>query len=93
MAVKRALDWALRCWGNGEIDWHRESISLPFHLIGFNDVGIVGMPNEAWCEIGIAVKQATAPLVAISAWVATAFVLGLVAFNFIRSGMGAPAKG
>ena len=47
----------------------------------------------AWAFAGIAVKQAAAPLVAISAWVATAFVLGLVAFNFIRSIRGAPAKG
>ncbi|HUU54934.1 MAG TPA: hypothetical protein VMY87_08445 [Armatimonadota bacterium] len=57
-AVKRALDWALRCWGNGEIDWHRGTITLPFHFVGFNDVGVLGLPNEVWCEIGLAVKHA-----------------------------------
>ena len=57
-AVKRALDWALRCWGNGEIDWRRPTIALPFHMVGFNDVGVLGLPNEVWCEIGLAVKQA-----------------------------------
>ena len=57
-AVKRALDWALRCWGNGDIDWRRPTITLPFHLVGFNDVGVLGLPNEVWCQTGLAVKQA-----------------------------------
>jgi hypothetical protein len=47
----------------------------------------------AWAFAGIAVKQAAAPLVANSVWVAAAFALGLVVFNFIRWNRGAQAKG
>ena len=59
-AMKAALDWNLRCWGNDDASasWRRPTISLPFHLIAFNDIGLVGLPTEVWCEIGLAVKKA-----------------------------------
>ncbi len=56
-ASKRALDWALRCWGNGEIGWRRPTILLPFHLLSFNNVHLLGLPNEVWCEIGMEIKR------------------------------------
>jgi translocator protein len=37
-----------------------------------------------WAFIGIAVKQAGAPLVATSAWIAATLMLGLAIFSFIR---------
>ena len=37
-----------------------------------------------WAFIGIAVKQASAPLVSTSAWIAAALMLGLAIFSFIR---------
>jgi len=57
-AVKAALDWSLRCWGNEQVGWRRPAISLPFHLIAFNDLGLVGLPSEVWCEIGLSIEQA-----------------------------------
>jgi len=61
LAMKRALDWSLRCWGNADIGWRRPTISLPFHLIAFNDAALLGLPTEVWCEIGMAVKARTRP--------------------------------
>lgn len=60
VAVKRALDWELRCWGNDDVGWRRRSISLPFRLLTFNDVGLLGLPTEVWCRIGLDVKAAHA---------------------------------
>jgi hypothetical protein len=57
VATKTALDWALRVWGNGSIDWRRPSIALPFSLATFNDVGLLGLPTEVWCEIGLDIKR------------------------------------
>lgn len=37
-----------------------------------------------WAFIGIAVKQTSAPLVAVSAWIAAALMLGLAIFSLIR---------
>jgi hypothetical protein len=38
-----------------------------------------------WSFVGIAQKQAAAPLVANSAWVASAFILGLVVFRVSKN--------
>ncbi len=57
VAAKRALDWSLRCWGNGEIGWRKSTITLPFHLLSFNDIKLLGLPNEVWCEIGLEIKR------------------------------------
>ncbi len=58
VAAKRALDWALRVWGNGTINWRRQAITMPFSLLTFNDVGLLGLPTEVWCEIGLSIKRA-----------------------------------
>jgi len=59
IAMKRALDWSLRCWGNAAVGWRRPTISLPFHLLAFDDIALLGMPTEVWCEVGLSVKAAT----------------------------------
>ncbi len=57
LAAKKALDWALRVWGNGTIDWRRPAITMPFSLLTFNEVGLLGLPTEVWCEIGLSIKR------------------------------------
>jgi len=50
--------------------------------LGRRDVGYLSV--LVWAFIGIAVKQAPAPAVAISAWIAAALMLGLAIFSFNR---------
>ena len=50
--------------------------------IARRDAGYVAV--LVWAFIGIAVKQASAPLVAVSAWIAAALMLGLVIFSLLR---------
>lgn len=60
VALKRAMDWELRCWGNDAVGWTRPTIELPFHLATFNDVSLLGLPSEVWSGIGLAIKGAQA---------------------------------
>ena len=46
------------------------------------DVGYLSV--LVWAFVGIAVKQASVPVVAVSAWVAAALMLGLAIFSLIR---------
>jgi hypothetical protein len=46
------------------------------------DVGYVAV--LAWAFIGIAIKQASAPLVVTSAWAAAVFMLGLALYSLLR---------
>jgi hypothetical protein len=46
------------------------------------DVGYLAV--LVWAFVGIAVKQASAPLVGTTAWIAAALMLGLVVFSLIR---------
>ena len=50
--------------------------------IARRDAGYVAV--LVWAFIGIAVKQASAPLVAVSAWSAAGLMLGLVIFSLLR---------
>lgn len=50
--------------------------------IARRDVGYLSV--LVWAFIGIAIKQASAPLVAVSAWSAAALMLGLVIFSLLR---------
>ena len=50
--------------------------------IARRDAGYVAV--LVWAFIGIAVKQTSAPLVAVSAWIAAALMLGLVIFSLLR---------
>lgn len=47
-----------------------------------NDIGYLSV--LVWAFIGIAVKQGSAPLVAVSAWIAAAFMLVLLVSSFFR---------
>jgi hypothetical protein len=60
VALKRAMDWELRCWGNDDVGWTRPTVTLPFHLAAFNHVSLLGLPSEVWSGIGLAVKDAHA---------------------------------
>lgn len=46
------------------------------------DVGYLAV--LVWAFVGIAVKQTSAPMVALSAWIAAALMLGLVIYSLIR---------
>lgn len=47
-----------------------------------NDVGYLSV--LVWAFIGIAVKQAPAPMVVLSAWIAAAFMFGLIILSWFR---------
>ncbi len=82
------LDWI--AWGGLGITPQVWAV-LMLVIASMIGLGIVVMRREiafplvlAWSFAGIAQKQAAAPLVATTAWIVTAFALGLAVYGFFR---------